>query len=397
MPDSKPLPSVPTIPLLRLGFRPFFLAAGLSGCLSLVVWLAMLRGLLPINLQFAGSAWHAHEMLYGYAMAVIAGFLLTAVRNWTGQQTAAGAELAGLLLLWLLARALPWMALPPFVGAALTAAFPLLLAWSMRRPLWSGPNPVNRVFLVLLAGMALAAFLSYLRAADALPAGLAAALLDPDRLMLDLILVTLLIVSGRVLPFFTRAALTDAEPRSSTWLETLTFAAAGIWMAADLASPWPALKAAAALALALMLALRIGGWYDRRVWRIPILAVLYAGAFWLIAGLLLQALAELGLMAPNPALHALTAGAIGVFTIGMMVRVTLGHTGRPMVAPAALTAAFIAVNAAALIRVGLPVLWPDGYSAWMLLSGLLWSGAFAVFVVLIGPMLLAPRADGQPI
>lgn len=397
MPDKKPLASSRRIPLLTLGFRPFFLVAGISGCLSLVVWLAMLRGLMPINLKFAGSAWHAHEMLFGYALAVIAGFLLTAVRNWSGQQTAAGAELGGLLLLWLLARALPWMALPPVVAATLAAAFPLLLAWSMRRPLWNGPNPVNRIFLALLAGMALAAFWSHLRAAGALPPGLPLGKLDADRLMLDLILLTLLIVSGRVLPFFTRAAVAGAEPRSSAWVETLTFVAAGAWIAADLASPWPALNAAAAFALASILALRIGAWHDRRVWRIPILAVLYAGAFWLIGGLVLQALAELGLMAPNSALHALTAGAIGVFTIGMMVRVTLGHTGRPMVAPAALTAAFVTVNAAALIRVGFPVLWPDAYSTWMLLSGLLWSGAFAAFLFVIAPMLLAPRVDGRPL
>ena len=397
MPDARSFASHRTPTLLALGFRPFFLAAGVSPCLSLLVWLAMLQGLLPINLQFAGSAWHAHEMLYGYAMAVIAGFLLTAVRNWTGQQTAAGAALAGLLLLWLLARALPWIALPAWIGAALAAALPLSLAWSLRRPLWSGPNPVNRVFLALLAGMALAAGWSHLRAAGAIPLGLMPARLSADRLMLDLILLTLLIVSGRVLPFFTRAAVSDANPRSRPWLETLTFAAAGVWITADLASPWPALNAATALVLALILALRVGGWHDRRVWRIPILAVLYAGALWLILGLVLQALAALALIPPNPALHALTAGAIGVFTIGMMVRVTLGHTGRPMTTPPALVVAFVAINAAALIRVGFPLLWPGAYGTWMLLSGVLWSGAFAAFLVVIGPMLLAPRVDGRPL
>lgn len=381
------------MPLLTLGFRPFFLAAGASAFLSLLVWLGMLHGLFPINLQFAGSAWHAHEMLYGYAMAAIAGFLLTAVRNWTGQQTAAGAELAGLALLWLLARALPWLTLPALLGAGLAAAFPLLLGWSLRRPLWGGQNPVNRVFLLLLAGMALAAFWSQMRAAGAVPPGL----LDADTLMLDLILLTLLIVSGRVLPFFTRAALPGAEPHSSPWLEKLTFIAAGVWISADLASPWPILTAAASLTLAVILSLRIGGWHDRRAWGVPILAVLYAGALWLIAGLALKALAELELVAPNPALHALTVGAIGVFTIGMMVRITLGHTGRPMSAPASLTAAFVAVNAAALIRVFFPLLWPNAYSTWMLLSGLLWVGAFAVFLLVLGPMLLGPRADGKPI
>lgn len=377
--------------LLSLGFRPFFLAAGAIGCLSLLTWIAMLEGLFPVNLRFAGSAWHAHEMLYGYTLAVIAGFLLTAVRNWTGQATASGAELAVLVVLWLIARALPWMSLPVWIDAVLAAAFPLALAWSMRRPLWSGPNPFNRVFLLLLTGMALAAGWSHLSDADALPTGLR----DADTLMLDLVLITLLIVSGRVLPFFTRAAIPDVEPRSRGWLETLTFLAAGAWLAADLLAPWPALKATTALALALILTARVGGWHDRRVWRIPILGVLYAGALWLIVGLILSALAELGALAPNLALHALTAGAIGVFTIGMMVRVTLGHTGRAMSSPPSMTAAFVAINLAALIRVGLPLLWPEHYGSWMLISGLLWSGALAAFLAVVGPMLLAPRVDGQ--
>lgn len=125
--------------------------------------------------------------------------------------------------------------------------------------------------------------------------------------------------------------------------------------------------------------------------------MLYAGALWLIGGLILDASAELGLLAPNVALHALTAGAVGVFTMEMMVRVTLGHTGRAMVSPPSMTAAFIAINLAALVRVGFPLLWPTHYCSWMLLLGLLWCGAFAAFLLVIGPMLLAPRIDGRPI
>ncbi|MGB5736609.1 MAG: NnrS family protein, partial [Thiohalocapsa sp.] len=324
---------------------------------------------------------------------VIAGFLLTAVRNWTGQATAAGAELAGLLTLWLVARTLPWLPLPAWIGALLAAAFPLALALSLRRPLWSGQNPVNRFFLLLLAGMGLAAFWSHLSAVDVAPSGW----LNADTLMLDLILMTLLIVSGRVLPFFTRAALPGAQPRSSPRLEQATFAAAVCWVASDLFSPWPVLTGAVALCLAVVLALRIGGWHDRRAWGVPILAVLYAGSLWLMLGLMLSALADFGVLAPNPALHALTAGTIGVFTLGMMVRITLGHTGRPMHATPVLVAAFVAVNGAALVRVFFPLLWPGAYSLWMAISGLLWAAAFAAFLMVQGPMLLRPRADGRPI
>jgi uncharacterized protein involved in response to NO len=145
-----------------------------------------------------------------------------------------------------------------------------------------------------------------------------------------------------------------------------------------------------------VLALRIGGWHDRRAWGVPILAVLYAGALWLIVGLILSAFAAFGLVAPNPALHALTAGAIGVFTLGMMVRITLGHTGRAMRATPMLTAAFVAVNVAVLMRVVFPLLWPSAYGLWMLVAGLLWTAAFATFLLVQGPMLLRPRADGRP-
>jgi uncharacterized protein involved in response to NO len=180
-------------------------------------------------------------------------------------------------------------------------------------------------------------------------------------------------------------------------LERLTFIAACCWVASDLASPWPWLTGAAALVFALVLGLRIGGWHDRRAWGVPILAVLYAGALWLVVGLMLSALADFGVLAPNPALHALTAGTIGVFTLGMMVRITLGHTGRPMRATPMLNAAFVAVNVAALIRVFFPLLWPNAYGVWMSVSGLLWVAAFAVFLMVQGPMLLGPRADGRPI
>ncbi|MCF7991113.1 MAG: NnrS family protein [Thiohalocapsa sp.] len=391
--SQPPRKSVNGIALLSLGFRPFFLVAGVSAAASLLIWLAMLHGLAPISLQFPGSAWHAHEMLFGYTMAVVAGFLLTAVRNWTGQPTAADSELAVLVLVWLAGRMLPWLALPPVAAGIIAAAFPVLLALSLRRPLWTGSNRVNRVFLAILGGMGIAAFWSHLQAGGVVPA----AVLDADALMLDLTLLTLMIVSGRVLPFFTRSALPGAEPRVSDRLDAATFAAAGAWVAADLFSPWPALAGSLALLLALLLTLRVAGWHDRRAWGIPILAVLYAGAVWLVLGLALGAAADFGLMAPTPALHALTAGAIGVFTLGMMVRITLGHTGRAMRAPPLLVAAFIAVNAAAGVRVFLPLLWPGAYDVWMLLSGLLWVAAFGGFLAVQGPMLIRPRADGRPI
>ncbi|TVQ89169.1 MAG: NnrS family protein [Chromatiaceae bacterium] len=383
-------------PLLTLGFRPFFLAAAMVACLAMPAWLVMLHGLLPMPPQLPGSSWHAHEMLFGYALAVIAGFLLTAVRNWTGQATASGRSLLGLVLLWALARLLPWITPldDPWVviNALVAAAFPLALALSLRPALWTSPNPVDPVFLLLLAGMASAAGAAHLQAVGSLPAGLP----DANAAMLGLILLTLLLVSGRVLPFFTRVALAGASPHGADWLERATFGLAILWLVAYAQGQWPAITGAASIGLALLLSLRIAGWYDRRVWRLPILAILYVGYGWLILGLLLTGLGQFGRLPPNLGLHALTVGGIGVFTLGMMVRVILGHTGRVMQAAPTMIAAFLALNLAALLRVLIPLLWPAQYLTWVVLSGLLWSAAFAAFLLVHGPMLWRPRADGKP-
>ena len=378
--------------LLALGFRPFFLGAGVLALLALPLWLAVLRGWLPGDPYYGGTTWHAHAMLFGYGTAVIAGFLLTASRNWTGIATASGAELAGLAGLWLAGQLAPWLPLPGALIAVLDLAFPLVLALSLVKPLWFGPNPVNRVFLALLVGMSGASLLVHLQA---LGITQTTALIG-DKLMLDLILVTLLIVSGRVMPFFTRSTIPGSDPRVRPWVEGLTFALAGLWVLSDAASHASPLTGVLALALGLVQALRLAGWHHPRVWADPLLWVLYSGYLWLILGLALNGLAHLGLTAPFPALHALTVGTVGVFTLGMMSRVTLGHTGRALRASTAMVVAFGLLNLAALVRVFAPLLWPAGYGDWLLLSGLLWTLAFGVFLWVHGPMLARPRADGRP-
>ncbi|MGE5155017.1 MAG: NnrS family protein [Bdellovibrio bacteriovorus] len=378
--------------VLALGFRPFFLSAGILAVVALPLWLALLRGLLPGDPYYGGTTWHAHAMLFGYGTAVIAGFLLTASRNWTGMATASGAELAALAGLWLAGQIAPWLPMPGPLIAVVDLAFPLVLALSLVKPLWFGPNPVNRVFLGLLLAMGGASLLVHLQALR-ITQGTA---LMGDKLMLDLILVTLLIVSGRIMPFFTRSAISGSDPQVRPWVEGLTFAVAGLWLLSDVASHASPLTGVLALALAAIQALRLSGWHHPRVWGDPLLWVLYSGYLWLILGLALNGLAHLGLTAPFPALHALTVGTFGVFTLGMMSRVTLGHTGRALRAPPAMVAAFGLLNLAALVRVFAPLLWPTRYGDWLLLSGLFWTLAFGAFLWIHGPMLIAPRADGRP-
>lgn len=378
--------------VLALGFRPFFLAAGLSAALAMAAWLALLQGGISLNGHYAAGLWHAHEMLFGYTAAVIAGFLLTAVRNWTGIDTPTGIALGALVGLWVAARIAPFLPLPTMLVAVVDIAFFPAIALGLFQPLWQGKNRANRVFLVLLAAMTLAALLVQLQTLG-IAEGTAA---RGTRLMLDSALLTLMIVAGRVMPFFTERAVPGSTPTTRPWIERLTFAFATAGVIVNLVAPWSAPAGVIALALAATQAVRLAGWHDRRVWGIPILAVLFAGYLWLVLGFALDGLAGLGLLPPFPSLHALTVGAVGVFTLGMMARVTLGHTGREMRSSTLTNIAFVLVNLAALTRVGATLLFPAAYPTWIQISGLLWTLAFGLFLWIYAPMLVAPRPDGRP-
>jgi uncharacterized protein involved in response to NO len=376
-----------------LGFRPFFLLAGLGALALILLWLLLWhRGARAAD-YYGALGWHGHEMLFGYATAVIAGFLLTAVRNWTGRPTPTGWPLALLASVWLAGRLLPWIpGLAPLWIAGVDLAFLPLLALALARPLWGGANRVNRWFLPLLLAMALANGLVHAEAMG-WAEGLAA---RGSMLMLVLILLTLVWVGGRVMPFFTGKALNGARPRNRPWVERAGFGLLLLLAALQLAALGGWALGLTAFALASVQAVRLAGWYDHRLWGVPILWVLYTGYLWLIAGFALFGLAALGGFPQNLALHALTLGAIGVFTLGMMARVALGHTGRPMVASKPLVLAFGLLNLAALVRVFAVYLVPVWYVGWILLSGLLWLLAFGAFAVIYVPILLRPRADGRP-
>ena len=374
-----------------LGFRPFFLLGGLAALALILVWLATWHGALPAGDYYGRIGWHAHEMLFGYTAAVVAGFLLTAVRNWTGRPTPSGLPLALLAGLWLAGRLAPWLpGIPPMFVAATDLAFLPVLAFSLLPALRGVENRANYLLPVILLCMAVANGMMHLQAL-----GIAQTQRMGMQFMMDLVLVLLLLIAGRVMPFFIRVAVAGAEPVVRPWVEKGTLAFTLLLILLHLSGATiPA--AVAALVLGILQAIRLAGWYHRGVWRLPILWVLVTGYGWLVLSLLLRGIAEPGSLPLSPAEHAFTAGAIGVMTLGMMARVTLGHTGRPMQPPKAMTAAFVLVNIAALVRVAGPVLWPAGYVFWILLAGTCWIIAYAIFVYYYTPMLLRPRVDGKP-
>jgi len=395
IPLQTPSPQGATGPVwLALGFRPFFLLAGLGAVALMTVWLATWGGGLGFDGYYGPLGWHSHEMLFGYATAVIAGFLLTAVRNWTGLDTLRGPWLGALAGLWLAARLLALLPpgwLPAYLTAAVDLAFLPLLALALAGPLLRAGKTNNLVFLPLLAAMALANLLVHLEAL-----GMAGTAARGNGLMLNLILLLMLIVGGRVIPFFTEKAIAGAIARQTPWVERVGFGALLALAGTELLWPRPELVAGLSLTLALSQLLRVGGWYQKRVWSIPILWVLYTGYGWLILGFLLKALAAMGLVAPHPPLHALTTGGIAVLTLGMMARVALGHTGRTLESARLVNLAFVLLNLAAAARSLGPLLLPQWYTTWLHGAGGLWILAFGLFSVVYAPILVRPRADGRP-
>jgi uncharacterized protein involved in response to NO len=389
---TTPAPNTPRWTPLALGFRPFFLLAGLAAVALVGIWLALAVGRLPPPTHYGLVDWHSHEMLFGYTAAVIAGFLLTAVRNWSGVDTLTGRSLGALAAVWLAGRLMPWTGAPGPVIALVDVAFLPLLALALLGPLRAGRNRMNLVLPPLLFCMALANVLVHARALGW--SDLAAT--TGIRLMLDLVLALVLLVGGRVMPFFTEMAIDGARPRVRRPVELAGAALIALLAVLHLAGISGIPVALVAGALALVQALRVAGWYQPGVFAVPILAVLYSGFGWLVAGFGLHALAALGLFLPSAATHAFTVGAIGVLTLGMMARVALGHTGRPMRSALAVDVAFVLLNLAALVRVVLSGLWPAGHGTWLNLSGLLWVAAFVLFVVVYAPILTRSRADGNP-
>jgi uncharacterized protein involved in response to NO len=383
-------PPPPRLALFDLGFRPFYLLASVFAALSVPLWALQVSGLLGTP-YLAGPVWHAHEMLFGFALAVIVGFLFTAGRNWTGQPTPTGWKLAALAALWLAARVL---VLTPFATAAALAniAFPLAAAAALAVPFVRAKNRRNFFFIGLLVLLALAA--------GAVHAAWQGLLDWPARagvqLALDVVLFILAVMAGRVVPMFTNNGVPGAGAQRRGWLEKAALGTVLALLVADLAGlPGPALAVLATLAAGAHAA-RWWLWNPRATLRTPLVWVLHLGYAWVPVHLALRALAALGQAAPSLASHALTVGAVGGLVIGMMTRTARGHTARPLKADRWDTACYALVALAAVVRVGAPLLAPGLLMVAVQASAVLWSAGFGLYALRYGPMLARPRLDGQP-
>ncbi len=381
---------LPGWPVLRLGFRPFYLVSALLACLSVPVWAAAFLGYFELRLNLSPLLWHGHEMLFGFAAGVVAGFLLTAVKAWTGQETARGPLLGALALLWVAAR-LAALAAPYPVFMALDMALLPAVAAVLLRVLIKAGNKRNIPLVSLLVLMALAnlAFHLSVLGAIAVPA------LAPLYAQLALIIMVVCVMTGRVVPMFTKnvtpGLVINVSPRFERTLLAMTAATLALWV---LSAPAP-LVGVLSMAAAVLHALRLWKWHPQVTAKRPILWILHASYAWMPIGFALLALAQWGLLGVSLAVHAFAVGVIGGLIIGMITRTARGHTGRPLQASRAEVVAYALVLLAAVARVLVPALQPAWYAHAVEAAACLWAVAFAMYLAIYTPWLTQTRLDGK--
>ncbi|MBV9251220.1 MAG: NnrS family protein [Acetobacteraceae bacterium] len=375
--------------LLSAGFRPFFLLSALWAFAAVPLWLEAYAGgeQLPTMLPFA--VWHAHEMVFGFGAATVAGFLLTAIPNWTGRMPLQGGPLGLLALLWASGRfAVLFSAhIGAIAAAVVDLAFPLLFAAAIARELIAGRNWRNLPVLIALTLLFVSNLLVHLS-----PLGVADTATVGNRLGIATLLMLVSLIGGRIIPSFTRNWLAKQRPdlgapaaftRFDRAVLGITAVTLALWVAIPDGplTPWFCIAAGVAHGV------RLGRWRGPATLREPLLWVLHLGYGWLAFGFCLLGLDALVSWLPQTtALHALTIGAIGTMTLAVMTRATLGHTGRPLAADVGTTAIYALVSLATILRLIAPLA-GEAYVLVLSLSAAAWSGAFGLFVLLYGRAL----------
>lgn len=395
LPPTRPLqPEVPPataeFALWNLGFRPFYLLASVFSAFSVVLWTAQSSGYLPVA-YLRGPVWHGHEMLFGYTIAVIAGFLLTAVRVWTNQPTPSGVPLMVLAALWVCGRGLvltPWA----MTAAVVNAAFPVAVALAIGIPLVRSRNVRNYFFvglLVLIGALILGVNLALQGQFELSPRlGL--------QLVLDVVLFIMVVMGGRVIPMFTNSGVPGANATRHPMVEKTALGTVMLLFVTDLLQLPQTVIAVIALFGALAHGVRLYLWKPWSTLATPLVWILHAAYAWIVVHLALRGVSALELLAGSYATHALTVGAIGGLTLGMMTRTARGHTGRPLVADGFELTMFLLIQVAAVVRVFGGIASSGLYFVIVQLSGLLWAAAFGLYAVRYWPVLARPRLDGKP-
>jgi uncharacterized protein involved in response to NO len=378
------------MPFLRLGFRPFYVGGALLAALIVPLWVAMFLGGWQLSPAAPGLLWHAHEMLFGFAVAIIVGFLMTAGKAWTGLATPRGATLAALALLWLGARVASVTG-PYVVYAVLDLALLPIVAAILVTLLLRSRNYRNLPLGLILALLAAANLVFHL----AVLGWLDVSAMMPLYAGLALIIMIECVMAGRVIPFFTMTVTPGLKLVAPAWLERVTLGVTALGLALWVLAP-PSLAGLIVLALASGLHIRrLLAWRPGVTLKRPILWILHAAYAWIPIGLGRLVLAQMGWVPVSAGVHALAVGATGGLIIGMITRTARGHTGRLLAVSGPEVLAYALVMTAALLRVFLPLLAPALYASALIATATLWSAAFLIYLWVYTPWLMSTRLDGK--
>jgi uncharacterized protein involved in response to NO len=387
--------------LFYYGFRPFFLGASVYAALIMAIWIAWFGSQsvwdTPWALPVAGSpfVWHAHEMIFGFAVAAIAGFLLTAIPNWTGALPLSGLPLVALFLTWLAGRIVMAISglLAPAIVAIVDLAFLPLIGGFATVQLFVRPAPRNLLFLVIIAAFTITNCIYHLASSGFIAQDGASTM----RFALMLVVLMVAIIGGRIIPAFTHNWLhlnlgVVPMPKRIAWLDAASIASIVLLAASPIVPVPGAIEGLIALVAALLNGVRLLLWRGWRTWRAPIVWVLHLGYAWLVLGLFLMALADATAQVSSvAAFHALGAGAVGTMILAVMSRASLGHTGRPLVAAPLVVGAYWLVTLAAALRVAGSLAGAQLYAGFLVSAGLAWIAAFGIFALVYAPILTTPR------
>jgi len=386
---TEPTPAGQPHPLLRLGFRPFYLLAAALAAVSVPLWLAGYKGALPA-LPAVNMLWHMHEMVFGFAGAVIIGFLFTAGRNWTNLPTPAGGQLAALSALWIAGRAA--MLLAPGVPALVVdGLFLPLCALAFGRVLVQAQSKRNYPICGILVLLSVANLLFHAAANG----WITLSAFKPVHGAILMITVLEAVIGGRVIPMFTRNGAPGSQPVTVGWREKASIALLLATALAWVGGLPGAVVAVAAFAAAGVNAVRLHGWAPLATVRVPLLWILHLAYAWIVAGLLLLGFSALGIGSSSSAFHALAVGGMSGLIIGMITRTALGHTGRMLRAGRAESAMYLLLQVGAVARLCANLLPAEARDAMLAVSGLAWAASFLTYLFVYGPYLSKARVDGR--
>lgn len=379
------------------GFRSFFLIGSFVSFLLIAYWsLSFYNERLPLG-YLAPNIWHAHEMIYGFTMSIVAGFLLTASASWTQSKPVSGTKLMLVFCCWILGRVamvmpLIYTSLSPWPFLIIDLLFIPALIYVLSPHIMAAKMWRNIQFLFVLGILWIGNLMIHLGSMGVIED------IYVGRgiyLGVNLILLIVIIVGGRIVPAFTRNAIAQANIETHVWLERLSYLSVVLFIISDFFD-WPKATGFFALVASGFHFALLLGWDSIKTLKNPLLLILHLGYFWVPVGFFIIFISAFFDVIPKSvAIHTFTAGAMGTFIIGMMSRVSLGHTGRPLKLPKGFTIAYVLITLSAIVRVASGLM-PEFYKEGILIAGAFWVSSFIVFIYYYFTILTSPRADGKP-